>query len=246
MKRTVVEKTIMMILSVLISLMIWATAARAEEQDPDAPNVLIPTELMETVLEKHGPVPAEPTDVLLASRPYFDDAEDGIQSQKPASDPYRDRIVSAEESGWRYLPEIPLSEMEQLIIFEKFSGYDYPTILGICDKETDGTFDKNAVNHNTHDYGLFQINRKSWIGTCRKRYGIQDMSEMLDFEKNVDMAAFVYGDCVNSYGQTERAIAAYNMGPKAPASTAYSRDVLRRSEHWRSRIQEEVSKYELF
>lgn len=62
------------------------------------------------------------------------------------------------------------------------AGYDYANTLGIADKETGGTFGLTAVNHDTHDFGMFQLNRASWEKTFKKMFGVSSMEEMMDKE----------------------------------------------------------------
>ncbi len=137
-------------------------------------------------------------------------------------------------AGFIYLEEIPLTYDQQKLLYTMWTGagYDYITALALADKETNGTFITTAINHDTHDYGLFQLNKKSWLGKFKKMYGISSMDDMLDFELNVKGALFVYGDCVDRYGETERAIVAYNMGFAYYDSTEYSRAVMEKYRKW--------------
>lgn len=147
--------------------------------------------------------------------------------------------LNALESDFVFLEELPLTESEQRMIYDAWTahGYDYPLALAFADKETCGTFDKNAINHKTHDFGLFQLNRASWLKTFRKLYGIGDMNEMLNLNLNIQGALYVFDDCVRQYGNNEHAIVAYNRGPTTTKSTAYSRDVLTKRDKWASVIE---------
>ena len=148
--------------------------------------------------------------------------------------------IAPPDSGFVYLSEIPLTEAEQRMIFDEWTanGYDYALALAFADKETGGTFNKNAVNNDTHDYGLFQLNRASWLKKFRKMYGINDMNDMLDLKLNVKGALFIFNDCVQRYGNNEHAIVSYNRGITSKTSTSYSRDVLDRKKKWESIILE--------
>lgn len=147
--------------------------------------------------------------------------------------------IAPPDSGFVYLSEIPLTEAEQRMIFDEWTahGYDYALALAFADKETGGTFDVNAINHNTHDYGLFQLNSASWLKKFRRLYGIQDMTEMLNLRLNIQGALYVFDDCVQRYGNNEHAIVAYNRGITSSKSTAYSRDVLARRDKWAAVIE---------
>lgn len=147
--------------------------------------------------------------------------------------------IAPPEDGFVYLSEIPLTEPEQRLIYDEWTahGYDYALALAFADKETGGTFNKNAINHKTHDYGLFQLNKASWLKKFRRMYGISEMSEMLDLRLNIQGALFVFDDCVRQYGNNEHAIVSYNLGITSTKSTAYSRDVLARRDKWAAVIE---------
>ena len=149
------------------------------------------------------------------------------------------------DGGFMYLPEIPLTFGEQLTIFRitNEAGIPWHVALGIIDKETNGTFNKTAVNHHTHDYGLWQINKKSWFRTARQMYGISSMDELLDVELNTRMGIYVLTDCINHYGLTEKAYVAYNAGRAYTASNKYSRDVASRAAKWQGVMEEYDKKH---
>lgn len=144
--------------------------------------------------------------------------------------------IADEPADYPYISELPLSAELQAYLYETWTaaGFDYATALGIIDVETGGTFNPNAINKNSHDYGLFQINRRSWLKTCKKLFGVSSMDEMLDPYLNISMGLYVYADCVERYGQTEKALVAYNTGYGRSGSTKYSRKVLREAEKWRA------------
>ena len=69
-------------------------------------------------------------------------------------------------------------------------------------------------------------------------FGVSSMDEMLDLELNIKGALYVYGDCVDRYGETEKALVAYNRGFADYSSTKYSRDVLAKEAKWAARLEE--------
>lgn len=144
--------------------------------------------------------------------------------------------IADEPADYPYIAELPLSAEIQAYLYDTWTaaGFDYATALGIIDVETGGTFNPDAVNKNSHDYGLFQINRRSWLKTCKRLFGVSSMDEMLDPVLNIQMGLYVYADCVERYGQTEKALVAYNTGYGRSGSTKYSRKVLREAEKWRA------------
>lgn len=166
--------------------------------------------------------------ILIAEGP-----ESATQEEPPISNV--SNALDALDNAFPYIAELPLSADIQRYLYTAWTGagYDYAIALGLIDVETGGTFNPNAINHNTHDYGLFQINRRSWFKTCKRLFGISDMAEMLDPALNIQAALYVYGDCVARYGQTEKALVAYNTGYGKSGSTSYSRKVLSMAEKWR-------------
>lgn len=147
---------------------------------------------------------------------------------------------AATAADFVYLKELPLSARRQQRLYELWTGagYDYTAALAIADIETGGTFNISAVNEKSHDYGLFQLNRRSWLGTFKRELGISRMEEMLDFELNVRGALIVYADAVSRYGETEKVFVAYNMGEAKVSSTPYSRMALEKQEKYRRLIEE--------
>ncbi len=174
--------------------------------------------------------------VIISEDPQKDAIE--IDSPPPSDDAAAE--ATGEPEGFKFLPECPLPREKQAKLFEMWTGagYDYSSALALIDVETNGQFNEDAINHASHDYGLFQLNRRSWLSTFRKMFGISSMEDMLDFDLNVKGALYVYGDCVNRYGQTEKAYVAYNMGRAKYTSTKYSRKVLARQEKWRQLLEE--------
>lgn len=143
-------------------------------------------------------------------------------------------FIEIEDNSFPYIESLPLSYDEQKIIYDLWTsyGYDYATCLGLMDVETGGTFNKNSYNKNSGDYGLFQLNKRSWFSSFKRLFGINSMSEMYNVELNTRGALYVYSDCVNQYGQTEKALVAYNTGTGKYGSTSYSRKCLRAIAKW--------------
>lgn len=160
---------------------------------------------------------------------------------EPEAAPQPEQDMKPEEAaGFIYLDEIPLTYDQQKMLYTMWTGagFDYITALALADQETGGTFSTAAINHNTHDYGMFQLNKDSWNGTFKREFGIRSWDEMVDYELNIRGALFVYGDCADRYGQTERALVAYNMGYAEYDSTEYSRSVLEKRKKWEAALNE--------
>ena len=146
--------------------------------------------------------------------------------------------LDALNDGFRYIAECPLTEEQQRTVYHwwtEVGGLDYATGLALADKETGGTFNVAALNKHSHDYGLFQINRASWFRHMKEALGISSLDDLReDLALCTQAAVIVYGDCINMYGDTERAIVAYNKGPTSTRSNKYSRDVLSRKAKWQA------------
>ena len=149
-------------------------------------------------------------------------------------------IEEVEDDSY-YIEQIPLTKEEQKYIHDRWTerGYDYSLALGFADVETGGKFNKDALNKNSHDYGLFQINRSSWLKTMKRELGISSMEDLFNLELNVLAALYIYDDCTVRYGNTERAIVAYNRGFGDYASTKYSRLVLSAQAKWQAVLDEQ-------
>lgn len=162
------------------------------------------------------------------------------EAETAAAPQTKQAMESEEAAGFIYLEEIPLTYDQQKMLYTMWTGagFDYITALALADQETGGTFSTAAINHNTHDYGMFQLNKASWNGTFKREFGIRSWDEMMDYELNIRGAIFVYGDCVDRYGQSERALVAYNMGYAKYDSTEYSRSVLEKYKKWEAALNE--------
>lgn len=157
-----------------------------------------------------------------------------------------EELKQEEEDESFYIEEIPLTKEEQKFIHDEWTkrGYDYSLALGFADVETGGKFNKDALNKNSHDYGLFQINRSSWFKTMKRELGISSMEDLFNLELNVLAALYIYDDCAVRYGNTERAIVAYNRGFGDYASTKYSRLVLSAKDKWQAVLDEQGYNYD--
>lgn len=150
------------------------------------------------------------------------------------------KALDALDDGFIYIEDCPLNEEQQRTVYHwwtEVGGLDYATGLALADKETNGSFNVSALNKRSHDYGLFQINRASWFRHMQRELGIDSMDDLReDLALCTQAAVIVYGDCVRMYGDTERAIVAYNKGPTSIRSNGYSRDVLARKAKWQQAL----------
>lgn len=73
----------------------------------------------------------------------------------------------------------------------------------------------NVNKNGTRDLGLMQINER-WLRVYPVR-----VEYLFDPQFNVYMGAFVLRQCMNSYGNTWKAVDCYNKGSKASHSSRY-------------------------
>lgn len=76
---------------------------------------------------------------------------------------------------------------------------------------TESSMDPTAVNSQTNDYGLMQIN-EFWLPELEK-YGIYK-SDLFDPCTNIVTGAWILADSISRYGETWEAVGAYNAGTR--------------------------------
>lgn len=116
-------------------------------------------------------------------------------------------------------------------------GVPYALLLAMADVES--RFDPDAAS-STNDYGLMQINQ------CNHAW-LQEMGiDPLDPAGNIEAGAYIISQHLQSYGEPELALMAYNCGPSGAKKlweagtyqTDYSRKVMAAFEHWASVLEE--------
>lgn len=126
--------------------------------------------------------------------------------------------------------DIPLSEELQQYTYDMCRYYEieqyYATVLGLMWQESN--YKADAIS-STNDYGLMQINvcNHSYL---RENLGIVDF---LDPYENIQGGTYILSTLVDKYGNIDKALMAYNLGPSSAASfwdrgiysTPYSRGV---------------------
>ena len=117
---------------------------------------------------------------------------------------------SNESSGFKYNPDIPLSEDIQKYAYNKCqeSGIDYSIFLGLMRKES--SFNSEAVSK-TNDYGLCQINKSNhnWM---REVFG-SDWDPMNPYD-SIDASIFMLSEYTKDYNCDNYHVLLmnYNMG----------------------------------
>lgn len=127
--------------------------------------------------------------------------------------------------------KIPLSDALQEYTYNLCVDYyipeHYELILAMMWHESNYTAD---VISRTNDYGLMQINKTNhdWLS---EELGIEDF---LDPHQNIHAGVYMIAKLIHKYGDTSKALMAYNMGERGAAnywatgtySTAYSNSII--------------------
>ena len=155
-------------------------------------------------------------------------------STAPAETPepvrHRDDIVSDGR-----LLAYDLQELMQ----DQCERYGVPYALALAIAEVETHFDPDAVSP-THDYGLMQINQinHEWL----QGLGMDPLTHA----GNIEAGVYIIGGYLDRYGDTERALMAYNCGPSGAQKlwdagvyqTDYTRKVMTALEHWTSILED--------
>lgn len=153
---------------------------------------------------------------------------EATEATQPPTEPvrYRDDIVSDGR-----LLSYELQEWMQ----DCCAYYSVPYALALAIAEVETHFDPDAVSP-TNDYGLMQINKVNheWL----LEIGIDPTTH----EGNIEAGVRIISGHLQTYGDVERALMAYNCGPTGARrlwdqgifETEYSRNVMTAFEYWTS------------
>lgn len=181
--------------------------------------------MLGSVLVPLGPAPSEGDKLTQA-------VATPAPTETPEPEPvrHRDDIVSE----GRLLP-YELQEIMQ----DACEAYGVPYALALAIAEVETHFDPDAVSP-THDYGLMQINQVNheWLQSLGM--------DPLTYAGNIEAGLYMIGNYLNTYGDVEMALMAYNNGPSGARKlwdagtyqTAYTRKVMTALEHWTSILEE--------
>lgn len=117
--------------------------------------------------------------------------------------------------------------------------YGVPYALALAIAEVETHFDPDAVSP-THDYGLMQINQINHTWLLEKGFDVHT------YAGNIEAGLYIIGGYLDTYGDTERALMAYNNGPNGAKKlwdagtyqTDYTRKVMAALEHWTSVLED--------
>ena len=127
----------------------------------------------------------------------------------------------------------------QEIMQDRCEVYGVPYALALAIAEVETHFDPDAVSP-THDYGLMQINQVNheWL----QGLGMDPLTHA----GNIEAGLYIIGGYLDTYGDTEMALMAYNNGPGGARKlwdagtyqTDYTRKVMTALEHWTSILED--------
>ncbi len=117
--------------------------------------------------------------------------------------------------------------------------YGVPYALALAIAEVETHFDPDAVSP-THDYGLMQINQVNHAWLLEKGFDVNT------YAGNIEAGLYIIGGYLDTYGDTEMALMAYNNGPTGARKlwdagtyqTDYTRKVMASFEHWTSILED--------
>jgi len=189
-------------------------------------------------VERHTSAPDEmPTPTAAVTRVDLLDAPVPTTSPTPLPEPpepepvrWRDDIVT-DGNLLAYDLQVVMQDAA-----EKY-GVPYALLLAIADVES--RFDPDAAS-STNDHGLLQINR------CNHDWLREEGIDPLTYEGNIEASARIISQHLENYGDTEKALMAYNCGATGARrlwdagtfQTDYSRKVMAAYEHWTAVLEE--------
>lgn len=138
----------------------------------------------------------------------FDTAKEHNRPVIQLVDTYSFHPYTIEEKTNLPIYDIPLSKELQEYVYKTSSEYniEYELMLSVMWVETGGKFKYDLVSE-TKDYGLMQINKVNhkWLSNA-------GLKNMLDPYENIRAGAIILGDLIERYGNSHKALMAYNFG----------------------------------
>lgn len=159
-----------------------------------------------------------------------------VVSHVPAETPVAEIKAEEEKPKYLHIEAVPLSFELQEVMQQACEEYGVPYSLALAIAERESTFALDADNGIC--YGVMQIHS---INYERLRgLGI----EPTEHEGNIVAGVFMIGELLEKYGDTHKALMAYNCGESGAArlweqgysSSQYSRQVVSLAEEWQQII----------
>lgn len=146
-------------------------------------------------------------------------------------------VVEVTEPEFTYSERIPLSCSLQEVMQQACKDYGVPYALALAVAECESCFDLEADSGIC--WGVMQINPCNYPRL--RELGI----EPTEYEGNIVAGVFMLGELLNKYGDTSKALMAYNCGETGARrlwdqgyeTSAYSRKVMTQSDYWQQIIQ---------
>ena len=181
---------------------------------------------------------ALPPDPIIVTQPS--EAEDATKK----TDGVESTPVVTDEPQSLHIEAIPLPFELQDVMQEACEKYGVPYALALAVAQSESDFDLEADNGTC--WGVMQIHP---INYDRLR---QNGIEPTEYEGNIVAGVFMLGELLEKYGDTHKALMAYNCGETGARrlwkqgydTSSYSRKVVTRYEKWQQTINDIGGKYQ--
>lgn len=146
-------------------------------------------------------------------------------------------VVEVTEPEFTYSERIPLSCSLQEVMQQACKDYGVPYALALAVAECESSFDLETDSGVC--WGVMQINPCNYPRL--RELGI----EPTEYEGNIVAGVFMLGELLNKYGDTSKALMAYNCGETGARrlwdqgyeTSTYSRKVMTQFDYWQQVIQ---------
>ena len=151
--------------------------------------------------------------------------------------------VVKETPEFLHIEDIPLTNELQEVMQTACKNYNVPYALVLAVAEAESCFDLDADNGLC--WGIMQIN------PCNYDRLRENGIEPTEYEGNIVAGVFLLGELLEKYGDTHKALMAYNCGETGAArlwkqgysTSSYSRNVTLLSEKWQQIIKDNGGNY---
>lgn len=181
-----------------------------------------------------APTPEPTLEIIVEEKAPEVPQTEAVQEPEPESTPepvlWRDDIISDGRL---------LGHDQQEIMQHYCAEYGVPYALGLAMAEVETHFDPDAVSKGG-DYGLMQINpvNHGWL--------MEQGFDVHTYDSNIAAGIWIISGYLNRYGDTEKALMAYNCGATGAKKlwdagvfeTDYTRKVMAAYAHWSSVLED--------
>lgn len=188
--------------------------------------------LVVIVTAQHLKTPAGATEVIDAEATTSEPEQPRSTEIQPVETP----VVEDVKPGYLHSDNVPLPDYLQETMQRACEEYGVPYSLALAITECESSFDLEADSGVC--WGLMQIHpiNNAWL----RELGI----EPTEYEGNIVAGVLIIGQLLDKYGDTHKALMAYNCGETGAArlwnqgyfTTSYSRKVIQSSEKWQQII----------